>query len=114
MELFEKKMLMSIAKRRGVPRRFNTGYSSNSVVTVPEAELFDWGKHDLANKVASALIRGGYVRFEKPEVANEWSGPITAELMDEIDGALVYLGYNLFVADDVDAGVTIAVHSQEY
>ena len=81
--------------------------------TVPVEDLFEWTRQDLVNKVASALIRGGFVRFVTPEGIQEWQAPITQDKMGEIDDTISDSGYNVFVQSDREDGVVIAVHSRE-
>lgn len=81
--------------------------------TVSDHNVFEWAQQDMANKIISALVRGALIEF----LDQTWMTTSEEEievLVAEIEDAIGYSGYNVFVSADEEERLTIGVHSQEH
>jgi len=75
-------------------------------------QIFEWARADLANKCSHAIMLGRTVKFDgKIYQADNLEESI--KVIDELDNAIGYGGYNVFIEKYDENGVVIGIHSIE-
>lgn len=77
------------------------------------AEVLDWGRADMINRIMRALLRGRVVELMGKEYRAQYRDDIL-RLAGEIEDAIVYSGHHVVVARDDETGVLIETGQREH